>query len=142
MTYSPNLVGTRNLTLTIGGTEWTAQVTGARITSAAADSDVTTFADAASGGSRQYTLTFTGVADYQAASLWDEIYSHAGDTVAFVLPPYGGSASATDPQFSGNAVITEPDGDFIGGDANSSTTARFTYDAAWPCTAKPTRVTA
>lgn len=141
MTYAPNLAGTRLLTLKLATVDWSAQVTGARITSAAADSDITTFADAAAGGSRQYQLTFTGVADYQASSLWDEVFSNAGTSVAFILAPYGVAASVTAPTFTGNAIIAEPDGDFIGGDADASTTSRFTFDCAWDLTAKPARVT-
>lgn len=141
MTYAVNRATTRLLKLTIDGVEWTAQCTAARITTAAADSSLTTFADAATGGARAYSLTFTGVSDYQASSLWDEIFSHAGSTVAYILAPYGVAASATAPTFTGNVTIQENDGDFIGGDANASTSSFFTFDAVWPCTAKPTRTT-
>jgi len=141
MTYTPNLVGTRLLTITIDSVEWTAQVSNCRITSAAADSDFVSFDDAASGGARQYNLEFTAAQDLQADSLWDQIFSNAGTSVAFVLAPYGVAASATAPTFTGNAIITEPDGDFIGGEANASTTAKMTFDAVWPCTAKPVRDT-
>jgi hypothetical protein len=137
-----NPAGTRLLTLEIDGEEWEGAVTGVRIQSAASDSDITTFYDAANGGSRQYTLAFTVVNDYQADTLWDKAFSNAGDTVAFKIRPYGNAASvsSTKPGFSGNCVIAEPDGDFIGGDANVSTTARQTSDFAWICTAKPTRI--
>jgi hypothetical protein len=140
MTYAP--VGTRLLVVTIATVDYTAQMSACRITSAAADSDFTTFADAAAGGARKYQLVGTAAQDLQASSLWDQIFSNAGDTVAFLLKPYGNAtASATQPHFSGNAVISEPDGDFIGGDANPSTTAKMTFGIAWDLTAKPARVT-
>lgn len=136
-------LGTRLLTLEIDGTDFTAQVSNVRIVSGESDSDFVTFADAAAGGAREYRLAFTAVQDPEAGTLWDEVWTNAGDTVPFTIAPAGGaSASPTTPHFEGSAVITEPDGDILGGEANSSTTARFTFECEWTCTAKPTRVTA
>lgn len=136
-------LGTRLLTLTIGGDDYTAQVSNCRIVSGAADSDFVSFADAAAGGGRQYRLAFTAVQDPAADSIWDLVWTQAGSTVAAVIKPNGGTvASATQPHFTGNVVITEPDGDLLGGAANASTTAKFTFDAEWSFTAKPTRVIA
>jgi hypothetical protein len=136
-------VGTRLLTLTVGGTSMTSQVSRAVITSGESDSDFTTFADAAAGGSRQYNLEFTAVQDMVASTLWDKIWSSPGTEVAFVLAPYGNATpSATQPHFSGTAVVKEPDGDFIGGEADVSTTARMTTECVWPLTGKPTKLTA
>lgn len=133
-------LGTRTLVLSIGGTDYTAQVSKAVITSNAADSDFVTFADAAAGGKREYRLEFTAVQDAATGTLWDKVWSAAGTSVAFILKPYGNAAaSATQPWYTGNATITEPDGDFIGGEANASTTARFTFDASWVLDAKPTK---
>lgn len=134
-------LGTRSLVLTIGATDYTAQVSKAVITSAGADSDFVTFADAALGGLREYALEFTAVQDMATSSLWDKIWTAAGTQVAYLLKPYGNAAaSATQPHYSGNLTITEPDGDFIGGEADASTTARMTFDAKWILTAKPTKV--
>lgn len=136
-------LGTRTLTVSVGGTDYTAQVSKAVITSGEADSDFVTFADAAAGGAREYRLEFTAVQDMASATLWDKVFSTPGTTVAFLVKPYGNAtASATQPHFSGNAVITEPDGDFIGGEADASSTARMTFDCSWVLTAKPTRVVA
>lgn len=135
-------LGTRSLTLEIGGTDYTAQVSNCRIVSGAADSDFLTFAEAAQGGGREYMLTFTAVQDPATGTLWDRIWTAAGETVAFTIAPAGGEVpSETQPHFTGNAVITEPDGDLLGGEANASTTAKFTFEAEWACTAKPVRVT-
>lgn len=135
-------LGTRTLVLTIGGTDYTAQVSKAVITSKAADSDFVTFADAAQGGLREYALEFIGVQDMATATLWDKVWTAAGTTVAYLLKPYGNvAATAAQPHYSGNLTITEPDGDFIGGEADSSTTARMTFEGKWILTAKPTKVT-
>lgn len=135
-------LGTSTLVITVGGTDYTSQVSKAVITSAESDSDFTTFADAASGGARAYALEFTAVQDMVATTLWDKIWTAPGTTVAFLIKPYGNSAaSVSQPHYSGNAVVKEPDGDFIGGEADSSTTARMTVECSWPLTAKPTKVT-
>jgi hypothetical protein len=135
-------LGTRSLVLSIGGTDYTAQVSKAVITSGESDSDFTTFADAAAGGAREYRLEFTAVQDMATSTLWDKVWTSAGTSVAFILKPYGNAAaSVSQPHYTGNATITEPDGDFIGGEADSSTSARMTFEVSWVLDAKPTKVT-
>lgn len=135
-------IGTRLLVLTIGGTDVTAQASKAVITTKEADSDFETFADAAAGGAREYALEFEAVQDAVTGTLWDKVWTLAGTTVAGILKPYGNAtASVSQPHYSFNATITEPDGDLIGGEADKSTTARQTFEARWVLDAKPTKVT-
>lgn len=136
-------LGTRSLKIKIGATEFYADVNNVEIVSAAADSDFTSFQAAAAGGARQYSLKFTATQDpADATSIWSQVFTNAGSTVAVSLNPYGGGTfSATNPGFTGNVVITEPDGTLLGGDADPSTTARFTMDLEWTFTAKPSKVT-
>lgn len=136
-------LGTRALKLSVGGTDYTAQISKGSISSAESDSDFVTFADAAAGGARDYFLNFVAVQDAATGTLWDKIWASAGTSVAFVLMPYGNAAaSTTQPHYTGNAIVTEPDGDLIGGEADPSATARMTVECSWKCTAKPTKVTA
>jgi hypothetical protein len=136
-------IGTRTLVLTVAGTDYTAQVSKAVVGSAAAESDFVTFADAAAGGARDYTFNFVAVQDAVTTTLWDKVFTAAGTSVACILKPYGNAtASPTQPHFTFNATVTEPDGDFIGGEADSSTTAKMTFECSWPLAAKPLKVTA
>lgn len=136
-------LGTRLLKVSVAGTEYSSQVSKAVIGSGESDSDFVTFADAAAGGARQYTFDFITVQDLVAATLWDKIWSAAGTTVACILMPYGNAvATAAQPHYSFNAVVTEPDGDLIGGEADKSTTARMTTECSWPLEGKPTKVVA
>ena len=136
-------LGTRKLTLTVDGDEVTPEVSTAVIKSAASDSDFVSFADAAAGGGRTYVLNVKFVQDAAADSLWDKVWSAAGTTIAVIVRPYGNTLpTATEPHFHGDVVITEPDGDLLGGDADASTTARFVTECQWTFTAKPTRVIA
>lgn len=135
-------LGTRLLKIKIGATEYTASVSKATVTSGDADSDFVTFADTAAGGAREYRLEFTAVQDLATATLWTQVFTAAGTTVAVSIAPYGNTtASATQPFVQGNVVITEPDGDFIGGEADASASARMTFECSWVFTAKPTLLT-
>jgi len=136
-------LGTRLLKISINDIDVTAQVSKAVITSKASDSDFLTFADAASGGARDYQLEFIAAQDTTTGTLWDQVFSSAGSSVDCVLMPYGNSTpSATEPHFEFTAVISEPEGDFLGGEANSSTSSRMKIECAWDLTGKPTKVTA
>lgn len=137
-------LGTRLLTVTVGGVDYTAQVSDCRIIAGEGDSDFVTFADAAAGGSRLYSLKFVGVQDPATGTLWDKVWTSPGTTVAVIIKPAGGAVtpSPTQPHFTGNVIVTEPDGDLLGGEADASSTARFTFEGEWPFTAKPTRLVA
>lgn len=137
-------LGTRSLTLSVAGTDVTVQVSNCRIASRAADSDFTSFADAAAGGKREYYLAGTAVQDIATGTIWDQIWSQSGDTAAIIVKPAGGNTtpSATQPHFTGNVTITEPDGDLVGGEANASPSARFTLDFEWIFDEKPDKLVA
>ncbi len=136
-------IGTRHLVLYVDESNVTAEVASAIVRASETDSDFISFADAAAGGGRQYTLALRFVQDATTASLWDQIWSHAGEEVDIEIRPYGNAEpSASQPHFTATAVITEPDGDLLGGEADASPTQRFTVEVEWALTAKPTKVTA
>ena len=110
-----------------------------KITSAESDSDFVSFADTAAGGKRDYTLEFTAVQDpADVTSLWYVMWDQTGTDVEVEVLPYGGAVvSATNPKFTGTVTVTEPDGDILGGDADPSTSARFTIDLAWKFSPSP-----
>lgn len=136
-------LGTRLLKLEVDAVERSPEVSNARFTTGESDSDFITFEQAAQGGARQYNLAFTAAQDLVANTLWDIIWSQAGDEITGTLMPYGNAVpSVTQPHYDFTAVVTEPDGDLLGGEANTSTTARMTIEVVWPLTGKPTKVTA
>lgn len=136
-------LGTRTLVISIGGTDYSAEVSDCRIISGPAGSDFTSFAAAAAGGAREYKLKFKAVQDPQASSLWDKVWTLAGTSIAVIIKPMGSAAaSASTPHFTGNVTIVEPDGDLLGGEADASTTARMLFEVEWVFAAKPTRVVA
>lgn len=131
-------IGTRKLTLEIDGTEYTPSVSNVAVASAAAESDFVTYADAASGGARDYTLNMTLAQDAATGSLWRMIWDEAGSDVPVTVAPYGNATpTATEPHFVGTATIVEPDGTILGGEANVSNTAKQTIEVVWTFTGKP-----
>lgn len=139
---STNPLGTRTLKVTIDGNEYSADVSSVKINSGESSSDFTSFEDARNGGKRDYTLEFTATQDpTDEDSIWSLVWDHTGETVAVEVLPYGGATvSATNPKITGNVEISEPDGTLLGGDADPSTTARFTMDLVWKFEAKPAKV--
>lgn len=135
-------IGTRKLTLMIDGDEVAPEVSTAQIKSGDAGSDFVSFADAATGGGRQYTLALTFVQDAAAGSLWDRVWSAAGTDIDVTVRPYGNAvATAAEPHFTGTVTVSEPE-NMLGGDADPSNSARFTSDVEWVFLTKPTRVIA
>lgn len=134
-------LGTRKLRFFVGAVEFTDSVADVRVLSGKRDTDFMTFAEAASGGAREYKLKLVMSQDTAAASLWYYIWGSAGTDVATTIWPNGGTvASATTPKITGTVTITEPDGDMIGGEANESNTAKFKTEVEWTYTAKPALV--
>lgn len=134
-------LGTRKLVLRVGGTDYTSSVSNVRIVSGEQDTDFVSFTDALAGGAREYHLALTLKQDTSSSSLWYFAWGSTGTDVAVEVWPNGyngGTATATYPKVTGTVTITEPDGDFLGGEANASTTAVFTTEVEWKYTAKPT----
>lgn len=131
-------LGTQDLTLTIDGDDYTAELSDCRIVGAVADAGFVSFAVAKAGGGRKYTLEGTAAQDPGVGSLWSLMWDNAGDEVPFVLRPAGGVTISDDtPTWAGTVKLTEPDGDIMGGTADVSTSAVFTWSFAWECTARP-----
>lgn len=133
------IIGTRKTILKIASTDVSSEVSSVILTSGKKDSDFMSFTEALAGGARDYKLKLKIRQDTAAASLWYNMWSLLGTDVTYEFWPNGGTvASATAPKFSGSVTVMEPDGDFLGGDANASPTAVNIAEVEWVCTAKPT----
>lgn len=133
----------RTLVISVGGTDYTSQVFDARVVSDDADTDEITYAEAAAGGGRKYTLEIKLLQDMAASTLWDKIWTASGTDVAVLYKPYGNTtASAAQPHYTMTANVREPNGTLIGIEANASPLVRATVECEWPLTAKPLKVIA
>lgn len=138
-------LGTRALYLDVDGNDFSDAVSKVVIMAGDQEDGFESFADVAAGGAREYKLMLTLKQDTSTSGLWYYIWNSAGTTVAVECWPNGynsGTPSTTYPQFTGNVVITEPDGELLGGEANRSVSARFTTEVEWQFTQKPTMTTA
>lgn len=134
-----NIVGSRATELFIDGVNVTDEVSSVVLASAETESEFVSFADALAGGGRDYTLKITMRQDTDTASLWYVIWNAAGDDLTYEFWPNGGSPtpSATTPRFAGSITVSEPDGDLLGGDANTSPRVVQVTEVEWKCTDKP-----
>lgn len=113
------------------------------ITSGKSESDFITFLQARTGGGRDYALVMTVAQDHASGTLWDLIWTGAGTEVTGVYAPYGNEEpSVAQPHYGFIATVSEPDGDFLGGEANESATAVVTVEVTWPLAGKPIKITA
>lgn len=135
----PGLV-TNKLTILIDGIEVAAEVSKAIVLAGSKDAGFVSFAEAGSGGAREYKLALTFV---QLAELWKLVWEHAGSEKEVLVRPWGNAVpTASEPHFSGTVVITEPDGALVGGEADASSSSRFVNEIEWMFTDRPTRITA
>ena len=137
-------IGTRKLKIEIDGDDYTADVSNARFTTSTGGTDFLSFAAAATGDDLQWNLEGTAAQDAASASFWSAVFDNAGDDVPVTLMPYGNATPTTsEPHFTATVTLKIPEGDVLGGEANTSTSARFTFDFSFPSTSgKPARVTA
>ena len=112
------------LALSFGGTDYWADVTSVTLDNEDADGGVTTFADAAAGGSRQYFFNLSAIQSTATGSFWRNVWANSGNTVAYIYSPGGNTvATADQPVFTGTAKIGPKPA--IGGDAGND---EFVFD--------------
>lgn len=139
-------LGTRSLTLYLGGFERATEVSDCRIASRAKEGLPTrgwqNGARYLDQDYREFRLQGTAVQSTAVDSLWGLVWEYAGTEVDVELRPAGGDVpSEEQPFFTGRVVVMYPDGDLLGGAANKSTNTRFTFAFDWPFLDKPLRVT-
>jgi hypothetical protein len=138
------IIGTRKAQLKVDGVDYTAEVSRIILTSGDTESEFVSFEDALTGGARDYKLKLRIRQDTDTASLWYVLWDQAGEDLEYEFWPAGGmdgSPSTDTPEFSGTVTIMEPDGDFLGGDADKSPRKVQVVEVEWPCTDKPTMTT-
>jgi len=131
---STRIKGT-GLYLSIDGTDYYADCVSAVLDNEDAPAAVTTFADAAAGGARQFFFSIEAIQSPDSASLWSKIWDNTGDIVNYIFAPTGTSTPGTNnPVFTGTVKI--PVKPAIGGTA--STTGEYTFTTRFDCQEEPT----
>jgi len=137
---SPRIRGNKQPVLTLGspGAEYSADIISWTIENEEADSDVITFEDAASGGSRQFYLRGSAIQSTATAAFWRYVWENSGQAeVPYTIAPHGNAeASESEPHFVGTLTIgPKPT---IGGEASTSTSSAFTFDFEFEIDGVPT----
>ncbi|GAA2082192.1 hypothetical protein GCM10009840_17860 [Pseudolysinimonas kribbensis] len=132
---STRIKGTK-LKLTIGtpGVDYWGDLSSWKISNDDADKDVTTFEDAAAGGSKQFKLTGTAIQSTASGSFWRYVWENTGVDAAFTIAPHGNeTATADQPHVIGTLTIgAKPD---LGGDAGNGA---YTFDFEFLVVGTPT----
>ncbi len=128
-----------SLHMTIGTTELFIQASACVLDNEAADASVTTFEDAAAGGSRQYFFQITALQSLAATSLWRYLWENTGEIAEYEFAPAGNAVPSTEqPHFVGTLKVgPKPK---IGGEAGATVT--HTFDYRLDCQEEPVLVTA
>lgn len=124
------------ITFKIATVEYNLDATSIVFSQSEASEDVVTFADAAAGGSWEWSCAITALQSTEAAAFHTFLWTNNNTTAAFVFAPYGNTTpSATQPHFTGNLKISGklPD---VGGQADSTWTFQETFEVDGALTRK------
>ena len=123
------------LKLTIGSTDYWADITSCVLENEEADTGATTFEDASLGGARQWYFTLSAIQSTDTAAFWRYLWANTGTIVSYVYAPHGNAtASSTQPHFTGTVKI--PPKPSIGGEAGTNN--EFTFEVRMDCQEEPT----
>lgn len=77
---------------------------------------------------KNWTLTVTFAQDYDASSVDDTLFSKVGSSVTVKVRPDAGAIAATNPEFTGSAILTSYPP--LGGSIGERLTTEATFQAA------------
>jgi hypothetical protein len=99
-----------NAVVTIGGVDLSSHITKVTLSTSVNELETTTFGNTAKrrvAGLRDSTVAIDFNQDFTAAAVEATLYPLVGSTTAVVVKPNGTTASATNPSYTFNALITE-----------------------------------
>lgn len=140
---SPRIKGNKKPILTLGapGAEFSADLISWTIENEEADSDVITFEDAASGGSRQFYLRGSAIQSMADTSFHTYVWENSGQTgVPYTIAP-AGNAAASESEYHLVGTLTIGPKPTIGGEANASSTSAFVFEFEFEIDGIPTKDT-
>lgn len=99
-----------NAVVTIGGVDLSSHITKVTLSTSVNELETTTFGNTAKrrvGGLKDSTVAIDFLQDFSAAAVEATLYPLIGSTTQIVVKPNGTTASATNPSYTFNALITE-----------------------------------
>lgn len=123
---APVRVKANALKLTVDAVEYSAELSEVALYSEEAASDVTTFASAATGGTRDFKLRISGPVSTTDGSLFRVFWTNAGEEVAFEMAPWGNTTgTVNEPIYSGTVRLPAKGAIELGGQAAVDGTFNF-----------------
>lgn len=125
--------------ITIGSTDLSASIAALTLDITAEEQDVTAFGNtyrARIAGLKDGSISLDFHQDFGAGAVDATLFPLLGSAVAFVIKPTSGTVSATNPTYSGTAIVTQyqPFASSVGDLA--------TLSVSWPLSGAVTRATA
>lgn len=99
-----------NAVVTIGGVDLSSHITKVTLSTSVNELETTTFGNTAKrrvAGLKDSTVAIDFLQDFSAAQVEATLYPLVGSTTQVVVKPNGTAASATNPSYTFNALITE-----------------------------------
>lgn len=99
-----------NAVVTIGGVDLSSHITKVTLSTSVNELETTTFGNTAKrrvAGLKDSTVAIDFLQDFSAAAVEATLYPLVGSTTQVVVKPNGTTASATNPSFTFNALVTE-----------------------------------
>lgn len=99
-----------NAVVTIGGVDLSSHITKVTLSTSVNELETTTFGNTAKrrvAGLRDSTVAIDFNQDFTAAAVEATLYPLVGSTTQVIVKPNGTTASATNPSYTFNALITE-----------------------------------
>lgn len=136
ITKNPRILGSK-LALVIDSVDFWADVASFELAPESKDSDVVTFADAASGSSQKWKLKIKAIISTESGSFWSKVWDSAGRTVDFIVAPHANkTAAAGKPHFKGKVKIGgKPPISSEAGDEKGAT-----FEVEWDVDGEPEKV--
>lgn len=130
---------TTDYSITLGTTDFSSSIAAVTLEVSADEQETTAFGNSFRtriAGLKDASLTLEWHQDFGASAVDETLWPLLGSEVAFEILPQGGTVSATNPKYSGTALVVQysPLDSSVGDLATLSTT--------WPVTGEVTRATA
>jgi hypothetical protein len=130
---------TTDYSITLGTTDFSSSIAAVTLEVSADEQETTAFGNSFRtriAGLKDASLTLEWHQDFGASAVDETLWPLLGSEVSFTILPQGGTVSATNPSYSGTALVVQysPLDSSVGDLATLSTT--------WPVTGEVTRATA
>lgn len=130
---------TTDYSVTIASTDFSSSIAAVTLEITTDEQETTAFGNTARtriAGLKDASLTIDWHQDFGSGSVDETLFPLLGSAVEFTILPQGGTVSATNPSYTGTAIVTQYS------PLDSSVGDLATFSVTWPVSGEVTRATA